>query len=152
MWPDLTAVNFPSWRPSKRNLPCNVNSVLSMSELERKMSTRRTRQELIEQGVLKEVQDNGKSASVIHLMFLHHVVCVWQHQAPGYHTHAQYSRFISTLWQEHCTPKQQVSEACLRQICFHLAFFSQCNMISVSNGMLLSRAEEKWNELCPAAK
>lgn len=40
------------------------------------MSTRRTRQELIEQGVLKEVQDNGKSASVIHLMFLHHVVCV----------------------------------------------------------------------------
>lgn len=28
------------------------------------MSTRRTRQELIEQGVLKEVPDNGKSASV----------------------------------------------------------------------------------------
>lgn len=35
-----------------------------MTELERKMSTRRTRQELIEQGVLKEVPDNGKSASV----------------------------------------------------------------------------------------
>lgn len=32
------------------------------------MSTRRTRQELIEQGVLKEVPDNGKSASVIHLI------------------------------------------------------------------------------------
>lgn len=47
-----------------------------MPELERKMSTRRTRQELIEQGVLKEVPDNGKSASVIHLMSLHHVVCI----------------------------------------------------------------------------
>lgn len=35
-----------------------------MTELERKMSTRRTRQELIEQGVLKEVPDNGKSPSV----------------------------------------------------------------------------------------
>lgn len=35
------------------------------------MSTRRTRQELIEQGVLKEVPDNGKSASLC----LHHVVC-----------------------------------------------------------------------------
>lgn len=40
------------------------------------MSTRRTRQELIEQGLLKEVQDGGKSASLIHLVFLHRVVCV----------------------------------------------------------------------------
>lgn len=46
------------------------------------MSTRRTRQELIEQGVLKEVPDNGKSASVIHLMPLHHVVSLRQHRAP----------------------------------------------------------------------
>ncbi len=43
---------------------------LLTAELERKMSTRRTRQELIEQGVLKEVPDNGKSASVIHLISL----------------------------------------------------------------------------------
>lgn len=43
-----------------------------MTELERKMSTRRTRQELIEQGVLKEVPDNGKSASVS--VPVHHVV------------------------------------------------------------------------------
>lgn len=55
---------------------CDAHCFLSMSELERKMSTRRTRQELIEQGLLKEVQDSGKSALVIHLMFLHCVVCV----------------------------------------------------------------------------
>lgn len=46
------------------------------------MSTRRTRQELIEQGLLKEVQDSGKSALVIHLLFLHGVVCVGQRRGP----------------------------------------------------------------------
>lgn len=34
------------------------------------MSTRRTRQELIEQGVLKEVPDNGKKSSDLSLMFV----------------------------------------------------------------------------------
>lgn len=43
---------------------------MSTAALERKMSTRRTRQELIEQGVLKEVSDNGKSAAVVHLDLL----------------------------------------------------------------------------------
>lgn len=44
---------------------------LLMAELERKMSTRRTRQELIEQGVLKEIPDNGETAPAIQLIYLH---------------------------------------------------------------------------------
>lgn len=49
------------------------------------MSTRRTRQELIEQGVLKEVPDNGKRASVIHLYLTGR-------------------RVTSTQWEEYCPP------------------------------------------------
>lgn len=61
-----------------KNSVCNVKFCLLTAELERKMSTRRTRQELIEQGVLKEVPDSGKSASVIHLISLHNGVCIRQ--------------------------------------------------------------------------
>lgn len=46
------------------------------------MSTRRTRQELIEQGVLKEVPDNGKSACVKHL-----TVSVTDSSGPEANTH-----------------------------------------------------------------
>lgn len=46
------------------------------------MSTRRTRQELIEQGVLKEVPDNGKSASVIHLISLFTALSVSDSSSP----------------------------------------------------------------------
>ncbi|KAJ0000249.1 hypothetical protein NQD34_012091 [Periophthalmus magnuspinnatus] len=45
------------WRKKKSSDKFQETS----EELERKMSTRRTRQELIEQGVLKEVPDNGKN-------------------------------------------------------------------------------------------
>lgn len=58
---------------------------LLMAELERKMSTRRTRQELIEQGVLKEVPDNGKSAPVIHPISRHN--SAWQQRSWGCCTH-----------------------------------------------------------------
>jgi hypothetical protein len=37
---------------------------VSSAVLERKMSTRRTRQELIEQGLLKEAPENGRRAPV----------------------------------------------------------------------------------------
>lgn len=49
---------------------CNVLPYIfvDMAELERRMSTRRTRQELIDQGVLKEAPDNG-TGSLIHLIF-----------------------------------------------------------------------------------
>uniref|UniRef100_A0A672GIY2 Phosphatase and actin regulator 4 n=1 Tax=Salarias fasciatus TaxID=181472 RepID=A0A672GIY2_SALFA len=47
------------WRKKKSSEKFKETS----EELERKMSTRRTRQELIEQGVLKEVPDNGKSSA-----------------------------------------------------------------------------------------
>ncbi|XP_028282042.1 phosphatase and actin regulator 4B isoform X3 [Parambassis ranga] len=48
------------WRKKKSSEKFKETS----EELERKMSTRRTRQELIEQGVLKEVPDNGDTQNV----------------------------------------------------------------------------------------
>lgn len=56
------------------------------------MSTRRTRQELIEQGVLKEVSENGESASVIHQISVHSAFCTLTAAAlrPS-HPHRQYS-------------------------------------------------------------
>lgn len=74
------------------------------------MSTRRTRQELIEQGVLKEVPDNGKSASVIHLISAQRCLYLTVAALRLSHPHRQYSEVISTLWQENCPPIQQVSE------------------------------------------
>ncbi|KAM7420493.1 hypothetical protein PAMA_014960 [Pampus argenteus] len=51
------------WRKKKSSDKFNQTS----EELERKMSTRRTRQELIEQGVLKEVPDNDADAETQNL-------------------------------------------------------------------------------------
>uniref|UniRef100_A0A3B4FAT6 Phosphatase and actin regulator 4 n=1 Tax=Pundamilia nyererei TaxID=303518 RepID=A0A3B4FAT6_9CICH len=48
------------WRKKKSSEKFKETS----EELERQMSTRRTRQELIEQGVLKEVPDNGEAQNV----------------------------------------------------------------------------------------
>lgn len=54
-------IQTTGWREKRKS----HKFCLSLTELERKMSTRRTRQELIEQGVLKELPDNnGKSLSV----------------------------------------------------------------------------------------
>lgn len=85
------------------------------------MSTRRTRQELIEQGVLKEVPDNGKSVCVIHLISLHNgclhpTAAALRLSRPR----RQYSELISTLCQEHCPPIQQVSET----------YFKKANLLS----------------------
>uniref|UniRef100_A0A8D2ZIZ0 Phosphatase and actin regulator 4 n=1 Tax=Scophthalmus maximus TaxID=52904 RepID=A0A8D2ZIZ0_SCOMX len=51
---------FKPWKWRKKKSSDRFKE--TSEELERKMSTRRTRQELIEQGVLKEVPDNGKNA------------------------------------------------------------------------------------------
>lgn len=75
------------------------------------MSTRRTRQELIEQGVLKEVPDNGKSASVN----VPAPRCLSLTARGPEALPPTYSRVNSsaTLWQEGCTPQQQASEGLL---------------------------------------
>uniref|UniRef100_A0A8C2XK74 Phosphatase and actin regulator 4 n=1 Tax=Cyclopterus lumpus TaxID=8103 RepID=A0A8C2XK74_CYCLU len=60
---------FKPWKWRKKKSSDSFNE--ASEELERKMSTRRTRQELIEQGVLKDVPDNGESTFVTHLISLH---------------------------------------------------------------------------------
>lgn len=112
------------------------------------MSTRRTRQELIEQGVLKEVPDNGKSASANACTTLSVSDSVGPKAVPP-----TYSRVKSSAHygRNAILPNSSSLRPGLKQQpYFHLSASEM--RFRFENDMPVSRAVEKWNKLCPAGK